>query len=170
LVRDPKKPRDASGPGIYKEALTNFKVSIFRETYLEESVTEEDRDSILELLGVALRRTPLGELPRLRSYRLEGGALIYTCADPQSGQWLIEAIGNRELGSGGRLKATEAKNLPKPVKVALRLRENIATTPEELLAWIKQLNPGLHTEYWRVLDRARDQRAQAHLSDRPGLL
>jgi hypothetical protein len=51
------------------------------------------------------------------------------------------------LGPGGRLKATEAKNLPKPVKVALRVKENIARYPDELLQWIKQLNPGLHTEY-----------------------
>jgi hypothetical protein len=62
-------------------------------------------------------------------------------------------IDNHGLGSGGRLKATEAKNLPKPVKVALRVKENIARNPDELLQWIKQLNPGLRTEYWRALDK-----------------
>jgi hypothetical protein len=138
--------------------LTNFKVAIFRETYPEDRVREEARDSILESLGEALRRTPLGELLRLKSYRLEGGALIYLCVDPQSGQWLIRAVDNNELGSRGKLKATEAKNLPKPVKVALRVRENIAKNSEELLKWIKQLKPGLHTEYWRVLDRQLDLR------------
>jgi hypothetical protein len=49
--------------------------------------------------------------------------------------------------------ATEAKNLPKLVMVALRVLENIAENPEELLQWIKQLNPGLHTEYRGALDR-----------------
>jgi hypothetical protein len=121
-----KQSEPPKGPGTYKEALTSFKIAIFRQTYPEDRITEEDRDSILEILEEALRRTPLAELPRLKSYRLEEGALIYMCVDQQSGQWLIKTIDNHELGSGGRLKVTEAKNLPKPVKVALRVKENIA--------------------------------------------
>jgi hypothetical protein len=53
---------------------------------------------------------------------------------------------------GARLKAIYAKHLPKPVKMALRTKDKVATGPEELLKWIKSLNPGLHTENWRVLD------------------
>jgi hypothetical protein len=141
----PQKGPGMTGPGTYREALTNLKIAICKETY------PEDRSPFWRYS--ALRRTPLVELPRLKSHRLEGGELIYTCVDQQSGQWLIKTIDHHELGSGGKLKATEAKNLPKPVKVALRGRENIAKNPEELLQWIKQLNPGLHTEYWRALDR-----------------
>jgi hypothetical protein len=106
MVRDPKRPKDDKGLGTYKEALTNFKITIFWETYPEDRITEDDRDSILEIVGQALRRTPLEELPRLKSYRLEGGALIYTSVDQHSGQWLIKTIDNHGLGSGGRLKAT----------------------------------------------------------------
>jgi hypothetical protein len=64
-VRAPKRPRDDTGPGIYKEALTSLKIAIFRKTYLKDKITEEDRDSILEIMGEALCRTPLGKLPRL---------------------------------------------------------------------------------------------------------
>jgi hypothetical protein len=71
------------GPGIYKEALANIKVDIFRETYPEDKLTEENQNSILEVLGEVLRRTPIGELPHLKSNRLEGGALMYICADQQ---------------------------------------------------------------------------------------
>jgi hypothetical protein len=42
---------------------------------------------------------------------------------------------------------------PKPVKVALRMKDKVAKSPNELLRWIKGLNPGLHTGHWRVLDR-----------------
>jgi hypothetical protein len=140
--------------------LTGFKIAIFRETYPEDKITEEAQDSILEILGEALRRISLEELPHLKSYRLKGGSLIYTCVDQQSGQWLIKTTDNHRLGSGGRLKATEAKNLPKPVKVALRVKENVARNQEELLQWIEQLNPGLHTEYWRVLDKQPDPKGQ----------
>jgi hypothetical protein len=55
------------------------------------------------------------------------------------------------MESGARLKATDARNLPKPVKVALRTRDKVAQTQEELLKWTKNLNPGLHTEHWRIL-------------------
>jgi hypothetical protein len=55
------------------------------------------------------------------------------------------------LISGARLKATEARNLPKPVKMAFRVRDKVAHTQDELLKWIKNLNPGLHTEHWRIL-------------------
>jgi hypothetical protein len=107
----------------------------------------------LEALGEVLRRTPIGELPHLKSYRLEGGALIYMCADQESGQWLIKATDNYWLESGARLKATDVRNLPKPVKVALRIRDRVAQNQEELLKWIKNLNPGLHTEQWRVFNK-----------------
>ncbi|PNF41280.1 hypothetical protein B7P43_G01460, partial [Cryptotermes secundus] len=115
---------------------------------------------ILEALGEVLRRTPKVELPHLKSYRLLGGALIYICADQQSGQWLIRAIDNHRLQSGTRLKATDARNLPKPVKVALRTRDKIAQNQEELLKWIADLNPGLHTENWRVLDKQSESKGQ----------
>jgi hypothetical protein len=76
-----------------------------------------------------LRGTPIGELPHLKSYRLEGGALIYIyiyiCADQQTGQRLVRAIDNYRLKSGVRLKATDARNFPKPVKVALRTRDEV---------------------------------------------
>jgi hypothetical protein len=80
-----------------------------------------------------LRRTPIEELSHLKSYRLEGGALIYICADQQSGQWLIKAIDNHRLESGARLKATDARNLPNPLKVALRIGDKVAQNQEELL-------------------------------------
>jgi hypothetical protein len=111
-------------------------------------------------LGKVLRRTLLGELPHLKSYRLEGGALIYTCGDQQSGQWLIIAIDNHRLGSGARLKATDARNLPKPIKVALRVRDNVAQTQNELLSWIQHLNQRLHMETWRVLGRQSEPKGQ----------
>jgi hypothetical protein len=80
------------------------------------------------------------------------------CADQQSGQWLIKAIDNYRLESGARLKSTDARNLPKPVKVALRIRDRVAQNQEELLKWIKNLYPGLHTEHWRVLNKQLSRR------------
>jgi hypothetical protein len=159
-ARTSNRPRDSKEPGTYKEALANIKVTIFRETYPVDKLTEDDQNSILEVLGEVLRRTPTGELPHLKSYRLEGGALIYICADQKSSQWLIKAIDNHRLESGARLKATDARNLPKPVKVALKTGDKVAQNQEELLKWVKNLNPGLNTEHWRVLDKQSEPKGQ----------
>jgi hypothetical protein len=63
----------------------NIKTAIFNENYPEDKLTD-DKDHILEELGRVFRRTPKGELPHLRSFRLEGGALMSVCADQKSGQ------------------------------------------------------------------------------------
>jgi hypothetical protein len=107
-----------------------------------------------------LRRTPIGELPHLKSYILEGGILLYICADQLSGQWLFKAIVNNRLDSGARLKATDARNLHTPVKMALRIGDKVAQNQEELLKWITNLNPGLNTEHWRVLDKQSEPKGQ----------
>jgi hypothetical protein len=65
MARTLKRPTASRGPGTYKEALTNIK-----DTCPEDKLTEDDQDSILEALGEVLRRTPKGELPHLKSYRL----------------------------------------------------------------------------------------------------
>jgi hypothetical protein len=86
---------------------------------------EEDQNYILEELAWMFHRTLIGELPHLKSYRPAGGALIYVCADLQSGQWLVKAIDNHRIGSRARLRVTNAKNLPKPVRIALRTRNKL---------------------------------------------
>jgi hypothetical protein len=57
------------------------------------------------------------------------------------GQWLIRANDNHRLGSGARLEAMDAKNLPMLVKVALRMKDKIAKGPKEVLRWTKGLTP-----------------------------
>jgi hypothetical protein len=159
-VKPPKRPRDSSGPGTYVKALANIKIAIFKENNPEDKVIKDDQDQILNELGRVFYGTPKGELPYLRSFRLEGGALIYVCANQQSVQWLIRATDSHRLGSGARLKATDARNHPMPAKVALRTKDKDAKSPDELLKWIKDLNPGLHTEHWRILDKQPEPKGQ----------
>jgi hypothetical protein len=76
------------------------------------------------------------------------------------------------LGSGARLKATDARNLPRPVKVALRTREKVVHTQDELQRWIKNLNQRLHTENWRILNKQsgpKGQRIILHIDRDPFL-
>jgi hypothetical protein len=41
-VRTLKRPRDSSGPGTYKEALTNIKIAVFMENRPEDKLTKDD--------------------------------------------------------------------------------------------------------------------------------
>jgi hypothetical protein len=44
--------------------------------------------------------------------------------------YMRRAIDKHRLESGARMKATDARNLHKPVKVALRMRDKVAETHE----------------------------------------
>jgi hypothetical protein len=65
----------------------------------------------------------------------------------------MRANDNHRLGSGTRLKATDARNLHMPIKAALRKKDKTAKSLHELLKWIGNLNPGLHTKQQMVLDK-----------------
>jgi hypothetical protein len=67
---------------------------------------------------------------------------------------------NHRLGSGARLNTTNARNIPKPIKAALRTKDKVAQTQDELLRWIKNLNPWLHMENWRILDKQSEPNGQ----------
>jgi hypothetical protein len=44
--------------------------------------------------------------------------------------------------------------------VALRTRDKVAQTQDELLKWTENLNPGLHTKHWRILDKQSEPKGQ----------
>jgi hypothetical protein len=75
-IRPPGRPRDSRGPGSYMKALTNIKISIFKENYTEDKLTEDEKDLILKEVSMVICGTEKGKLPHLRSFWLEGGTLI----------------------------------------------------------------------------------------------
>lgn len=60
-------PRDYGGPGAFKEALTDIKITVLREIYSQDMTAEEHQNYILEELAKVFDRTPLGELTRQKS-------------------------------------------------------------------------------------------------------
>jgi hypothetical protein len=73
------------------------------------------------------------------------------CTNQQSVDWLTAALNGLQIREEMKLKATDTNHLHKPVKMTPRMREKVSSGPEELLQWIKSLNPGLHMENWQVL-------------------
>jgi hypothetical protein len=47
-----------------------------------------------------------------------------------------------------------------PVGMVLRTRDKQSEDTGELLQCIQDLNPGLHAEYWRVLDKEQKPKGQ----------
>jgi hypothetical protein len=82
----------------------------------------------------------------------EGGTLMQICADQWSGQWLS----GHELT---RLKAMNAKDLLKPVKMTLRTRYQQSKDTREMLQCIKNLDLGLSTENCSFLTYNSSQKA-----------
>jgi hypothetical protein len=132
-------------PGSYTGALLNFRAAIPLD-HPKERLSLEDVNLVLAKVGEVFCETPDGGRSLLRSYRLEKGIIFYACANQRSVHWLIAALHGFQIREGARLKATDTKHLPKPIKMALRQKDKVATGPEELLKWIKSLNLGLHME------------------------
>ena len=76
--------------------------------------------------------------------------------DQWSVDWLIAVLNGFQIREEVKLRAIDVTYLSKPIKMALRTRDILSLVPEELLQWIKSLNPGFHTENWRVLDSNED--------------
>jgi hypothetical protein len=57
------------------------------------------------------------------------------------------------------MEETTLRDLPKSVKMALRTGDKQSNDTKEL-QWIGDLNPGLSTEHWRVLDKQPEPEGQ----------
>lgn len=59
------------------------------------------------------------------------------------------------------VKATDTKDLLRPVKMILRTWDKQSKDTNELLQWVQDINPELHTEYyWTALDGQPESKGQ----------
>lgn len=61
------------------------------------------------------------------------------------------------------MKATDDRSLPKTVKVALRSKNKVPKSPDKLLKWIKDPNPGLHGNHSKILDKQIEPKCQRQI-------
>jgi hypothetical protein len=116
-VNSSKKPKGFTGPGIYREALTNVRIAILKENYPQDRLSKEDQELILAKTMGILNNTQ-GRTPATQILQTGRGALMYVCADQWPCESLIQAI------NGHQPKAMNTKDLLKLVKMALRTRNN----------------------------------------------
>jgi len=69
------------GAQTSREALTNVRIAILKENYPEDKLSKKDYELILAEIAGAFQTTPKEGQSQLRSYRLEGGTLLYVCTN-----------------------------------------------------------------------------------------
>lgn len=156
-----KRPKGIVPEVSYSEALATFKMAIVGTSYPDDKLIESDIGHIQAAILRGLDGAQSGEpLPLLRTFSLQDGALIYYCEDQNSCLWLQKCLNGTTIRDNFVLKVMDAKELPKPVKVAFRTRDLTTSDPKVLLRRVQLLNQGLCTEHWKVVNKQTDPTGQ----------
>lgn len=135
--------------GSYAEALSGERVAIIpaafpAEKFLASYVGAIQKAVISRLLGAP------DPLPKITFGNIVGGALHISCGDKASSTWLSTAIGEGEI-AGLSFKVVDARDLPKPVKMAWKTKIVGVQDSKQLLELLQRRNPDLRTDEWKVV-------------------
>nr|XP_042906357.1 uncharacterized protein LOC107445940 [Parasteatoda tepidariorum] len=133
-------------------ATKSTKIAIVLEDFPRDKLSLEDSNIILKEILVQTDAIPCGErLPEIYSNHLQKGALVLQCNEFTVG-WINCHFNGKALGNL-MLKVISADELPRPVEVAFKTREQFSD--QGTFLWrLQRLNPGLKSMGWRVLQSA----------------
>lgn len=140
----------------FKDAVAAVKLAVVTVKYPEEYLKAEDLMPIQALITEKLEEAP-DPLPVLIvAPAVVAGAVHVTCDNSEGASWLRGAIHNVELGSL-KLKVMDAKDLPKPVKMAWKSRNLTLQDSARAIRLLQRLNPALRTDDWKVVNVLTEQ-------------
>lgn len=147
-----KKPREDFLPGSYSGALKASKLAVVKESFPASKLSEGDGDCIR---GIILEKTdsnPVGcQLPEILGCNLRKGALIVSCGNSATEDWIRKTFNGKRVLGDEALKVISADELPKPFKVSFKTSDNLTKDHSVFLKRLAKLNPELKSEEWRVL-------------------
>jgi hypothetical protein len=149
LVGDFKRAKVTTS---FAEVAASERMAIVPEGYPADKIGLGHLGAIQGLVLELLVDAP-DPLPRVTIGNIVAGALHVNCQGRESTAWLRSAIGGAEI-AGLRLQVVDAKDLPKPVKMAWRTKIVGGHDVKLLLRVLQRYNPALHTEEWKVVDTA----------------
>ncbi|XP_031329836.1 uncharacterized protein LOC116160842 [Photinus pyralis] len=127
---------------------------------LEGTLSEEETGRLQTWILDRVDALAVGAVsPKFTECRHRGGALLITCADQASVDWLRSELGSVAPWEGAKLRFVEAKNLPKPIRAHVWI-PGAQVEPEKILKRIEIQNAGVTTSNWRVVDRKEDPKGQ----------
>lgn len=143
----------------FKDAVTGFKMAFVDEDP-EKMMTEEETGKIKAWILQKIDDLPLGTTsPRFTECRHRGGALLITCSDQATRDWLSGVLKQEAPWEGAKLRFVEAKNLPKPMRTLVWI-PGPPEEPEKILRRVEKQNQGISTKEWKVVDRKEDPKGQ----------
>jgi hypothetical protein len=147
FVSDSKRAKVSAS---FAEVAASERMAIVPEAFPAEKIGLGHLGAIQGLILGLLVEAP-DPLPRVTLGNVVAGALHVNCQGRESVTWLRSAIGSEEI-AGLRLRVMDAKDLPKPVKMAWKTKIVGGHDVKLLLRVLQRYNPALHTEEWKVVD------------------
>lgn len=153
-----KKPRPS-----YAETSTGIKMAVVPVAFPEARLTDEQGESLQEQL---IEHVLIAGDPGLQFLRrsIENGALIVTCGNESTREWLLGMASelNLEGGveSGSGVIVGDYKDLLRSTKILIKTPKSkilAQRDPKELLKQIEKQNQVLSTAGWRIVGNKKEE-------------
>jgi hypothetical protein len=153
---DPELKGDQPQPSYRDSAAT--KMAVVLEGYPEAHLTEEQGDAIE--LAIIMEICPFedGSAPSFAGSYMEKGALIVSCLNDATKNWLGELIPKlKPLGDEHPIKVGLRKDILRSFRVFFRAHPKLLkVAPEKVLEMLDKQNPALRVKDWKVLSSKAD--------------
>lgn len=153
-----KRPK-ISDQGSYVQAIKSIvKLALTLEDYPDKKLAVEECNIIRKLIRERILELPEDtKVPTFSGSWERDGALVFICADEQSGNWLKSLSCDLKLGESS-LRVLPLNELPKRYRVVVHVEEPDVSAEEALRLLCKQ-NAGLATSDWIVIRESKSKNA-----------
>ncbi|RLU18696.1 hypothetical protein DMN91_009053 [Ooceraea biroi] len=135
-------------------------MAIINTAHPEQIITEEQAQTLKEWLLQKVKEAESEELsPRFLECRLRGSALLISCYDQATRDWLERRLREDAPTEPSGLRLIEAKDLTQPIKAMVFIPGPV-TDPKKIWRRIALRNKPLNTEGWQTISQKEEPKGQ----------
>lgn len=156
-VQTHEKPSDANDDATFAETVKSYCMAIIdQRTPGQMQLLNDDKVNKINALLTDIMFTSAGSsnvMPAFEDTRLHSGAMRLRCANEYTLKWLertIPTLDNKKLWTGAKLVLIAFKDIPKPHKFNVVVR-NVQKSPKDIFVLLEKQNVGISTKSWTVL-------------------
>lgn len=153
-----------SGEGAlsYKDTLTDIKMAVAISDYPTSRLTSEQGVAIESALMEKLDCLPDGSFPIFSGTYIERGALIISCSNVATANWLKQIVSEvKPLGENVELVVGERKDVLRATKVLLKAPAKlVGLSPDKICDLLNKQNPTLKVKEWTRLSANEDPKGK----------
>jgi hypothetical protein len=159
------KPGDSAIPGgskeTFKAALTTTKIAVVPANYPTDKFSEEQGELVQSALIGAIVSLEDGDCAQLAGSYIERGAVILSCMNQQTVDWVLSTAPKLTPWEGAKLVAGDRSVLLRVTKVVLKTPKQLASTePSQLAAMLTKQNSTFDVPNWKVISSKREADGQ----------